>query len=360
MTAAQWPPADPALERAYKRLLRAYPPGYRRRHGREIVTTLLEMAEPGQRRPGRAETWHLIGSGIRQRFRLPAGRPLAWALAVLALLIGGSIGAAAGSWAAERTFAALPGPSAAEDMHQLVAGGAGQQASLTSHGGSRWWGPTMLGTVELGAADGWDAEQARQRLIADGWQVSVMKHPSGSAAVLDENGQTTAMRVDGDAFTAERDGLTLDVDGWNSPQAGTISTQLWASGNASLLPLIVLGGLAGMVVGWLFAAALVQRLRHSDPARVRTAALLGTAAALVLSVPAAAFYGNVVRAFEKYGNEGPTFTVHSALTPGPYWPSGPGWLTAAMFGAGVLLAAALVLVSWGRPVAATASRPVTS
>src|SRR5690349_7655803 len=98
MTTSDWPQADPALERAYRLLLRAYPGSYRRRHEREIVTTLLEMAAPGQRRPGAAEVRHLIASGIRQRFRLPAKRPLVWVAAVFALLIGGGLGAAAGSW----------------------------------------------------------------------------------------------------------------------------------------------------------------------------------------------------------------------------------------------------------------------
>ncbi len=38
-------PAGP--ERHYRRLLWAYPGPYRRRHGAEIVTTLLDMAESG-------------------------------------------------------------------------------------------------------------------------------------------------------------------------------------------------------------------------------------------------------------------------------------------------------------------------
>ncbi|WP_328473963.1 hypothetical protein OHA21_13910 [Actinoplanes sp. NBC_00393] len=355
MTTSDWPQTDPALERTYKRLLRAYPPGYRRRHGREIVTTLLEMAEPGQQRPARAEMWHLLGSGIRQRFRLPAGRPLAWALAVLALLIGGAIGSAAGSWAAERTFAALPSDSATTELQQLVAGGPGSTHITDS---SPWWGPTTLGHTEL--TGGWDAEQARQRLAADGWQVSEVQRPARDAVVIDANGQPTGVSVTDYTFTAERDGVVLDVDGWSLPQVGTVSIQLWPAGNASLLPLIVIGGLAGMLAGWLIAAALIQRLRHSDPGRVRAAAALSTLAALVLAVPAAAFYGNVVRAFENRDLDGPPFTVHSALTPGPYWPFGPEWLTAAMFGAGVLLAVAVLVVSWGRPVASPATRPVTS
>src|SRR5690349_5611077 len=98
MSVSDWPRAEPALERFYQRLLHAYPRAYRHRHGAEIVTTLLEMAPPGQRRPKPAEVWHLVASGLRQRFRVPAHRPLAVLAAVLALLAGGALGAAAGSW----------------------------------------------------------------------------------------------------------------------------------------------------------------------------------------------------------------------------------------------------------------------
>ena len=71
-----------STERHFQRLLRAYPRSYRDRRGAEILTTLLEMAEDG-RRPG----LHLVLSGLRQRFKLPAGRPLAWVAALLAAAV---------------------------------------------------------------------------------------------------------------------------------------------------------------------------------------------------------------------------------------------------------------------------------
>ena len=64
-------------ERRYRRLLWAYPRSYRDHRGAEILTTLLEMAEDG-RKPG----VHLVLAGLRQRFRLPARRPLAWVAAL--------------------------------------------------------------------------------------------------------------------------------------------------------------------------------------------------------------------------------------------------------------------------------------
>jgi hypothetical protein len=62
----------PELERRYRRLLRAYPRAYRDRRGTEMVTTLLEMAEAGEGRPGPRESAHLVLAGVRQRFRPPA------------------------------------------------------------------------------------------------------------------------------------------------------------------------------------------------------------------------------------------------------------------------------------------------
>ena len=60
-----------ALERRYRWLLLAYPGGYRRRHGEEILTTLLELGEPARRL-----AWQLLAGGLKQRLRLPARRPL--------------------------------------------------------------------------------------------------------------------------------------------------------------------------------------------------------------------------------------------------------------------------------------------
>ena len=86
------------LEQCYRRLLWAYPSDYRRRHGAEIVTTLVEMAEGGGSRPSLGTTLHLAACGLRQRFRLPARRPFAVAAAVLTAIVLGALGAAGGTW----------------------------------------------------------------------------------------------------------------------------------------------------------------------------------------------------------------------------------------------------------------------
>ncbi|MEU4426053.1 hypothetical protein AB0F81_35990 [Actinoplanes sp. NPDC024001] len=360
MTTSDWPQADPTLERAYKRLLRAYPSGYRRRHEREIVTTLLEMAEPGQQRPARADVWHLLASGVRQRFRLPAGRPLAWVFAVLALLIGGALGAAAGSWAATRTFAGVPDAAAGQALQRQIVGSPGIENHYHADSGSPWWDETAWHDTQVQGFGGWDPEQARQNLAADGWQLGEITHPPGKSATMDENGNTVELRTESNAFLAERDGVTLDIQGWTTEMYGSVTISMYPSGNAALLPLVVLGMLAGMAAGWLAAAALIQRARQGAPGRARLAVALGTLTVLALALPAVAFYGNVMRAFRYAGNDDPVFTVHSALRPGPYWPFGPEWLNLALAGAGLVLLVALVLTARVRPAPAAETQTVTS
>jgi hypothetical protein len=71
----------------------------------EMVTTLLEMAEAGRSRPGAG--LHLVLAGVRQRLRLPTRRPLAWAGALVAAVVLGAFGAAAGTWAGWQTAASV-------------------------------------------------------------------------------------------------------------------------------------------------------------------------------------------------------------------------------------------------------------
>jgi hypothetical protein len=71
-----------SLERWYRRLLAAYPAAYRRRRGDEIVSTLLESAPAGRRRPDRHEVADLVGGGLRERFGLHTRPALAAGLRV--------------------------------------------------------------------------------------------------------------------------------------------------------------------------------------------------------------------------------------------------------------------------------------
>jgi hypothetical protein len=55
------------LRRRYERLLITYPPAYRRAHGEEMLSTLLEAARPDQQLPAPREAASLVLGGLRTR-----------------------------------------------------------------------------------------------------------------------------------------------------------------------------------------------------------------------------------------------------------------------------------------------------
>ena len=345
MTAAG-PGADRRLERAYRRLLLAYPGRYRRRYAAEIVTTLLETAAPGQRRPHRADAWHLLASGLRQRFRLPTGRPLAGIAAVLITLITGAFGAAAGSWAGAQTFAPLPDPAA---IAQLVTGTGGTTAQ--THNGSSWTAPFRYSSAEV--AGTWPIEPSRQRFSAAGWQVGPVEPLDGSASSFDPaTGATIKLPVHNNEFRAEKDGIAVSVRASRVTDTGSVDTEVWAQATPAFLPLIVAGAAAGLIAGWLLAAAGAYRLQRAR--RRRVAAVVTGLAVLALVLPAVALYGNAMRAWRYAGDFSPVFTVHSALRPGSYYPFGPSWQVLALSVAGLVLAGAVYVIT--PPGAETATR----
>ena len=63
------------LQRRYRRLLHAYPKSYRHQRGDELLGTLLDLSDPGQRWPAPREARALLLGGLRMRTgadRLPA------------------------------------------------------------------------------------------------------------------------------------------------------------------------------------------------------------------------------------------------------------------------------------------------
>ncbi|MGC5054916.1 hypothetical protein ACLQ2S_26115 [Micromonospora sp. DT48] len=355
MTAA-WPSADDRLVRGYRRLLLAYPSRHRRRHGTEVVTTLLEMAEPGQRRPRLAEAVHLVASGLRLRFRLPAGRPLMALAALLTALTMGGFGAAAGSWLGAQTFADLPDDAA---LTRLVQQAGADGAERHSHStGSPWMAE---GVAVHGPLDGtWDAEQVRQRFAADGWSVSGLKPRSGGNGIFHEDESITYVPLHGAWFSATSNGLILHVDGLAPADSRFVDTGIghvvidaWPERTVAFLPLVVLGTIGGLLVGWLLAAAVAYRMVAAPPAGRRAAAALWGAALLTLALPVVALYGNVMRVFRDGSrHEGSPLTVHSAFTPGEYYPFGPQWLVLGLTVAGLTVAGLAVAVA-----AVLAARP---
>src|SRR5688572_22977596 len=105
-------PGMTRLANRFRLLLLAFPRHYRRGRGEEMLTTLLDGALPGQRRPTMRSALSVIWSGIRCRFRLRPGKFSRIAAAVTTLT-GAVFGAVLGTWAAWN-WTAGPLPSDAE------------------------------------------------------------------------------------------------------------------------------------------------------------------------------------------------------------------------------------------------------
>lgn len=346
-------------------LLLAYPGRFRRRHGPEIITTLLDDATPGQRRPRLGEAAHLFLSGLRQRFQLPAGRPITVIAAVLVALTMGAFGAAAGSWAAALTFAGLPDDAASVRLTQLAGGtSASAESSEPYHHASPWWHESVHTTTYF--AGGWDAELARQRLARDGWSVSELV-PRGGSALVAGSDITAPVKypLRGYEFSARANGVTLLVTGYVNDIPGNaadkhadVSLQISTQRTPVFLPLVSASLLAGLVLGWLLSATVAYRLRRTALARRRTAAALSAVALLTLALPAVALYGNVMRAFRDRDEPYGAMTVHSAFTPGGYYPFGPEWTILALTIAGLLAAAASIVLAGPTAAPRTTERRV--
>ncbi|MCM4078402.1 hypothetical protein [Paractinoplanes hotanensis] len=340
------------LERRYHRLLLAYPGPYRRGHGTEIVTTLLEMAPPGQTRPSASDVWHLFRSGLRQRFRLPSGRPLVWVAAVLITVVTGAFGAAAGSWVAEQTFTDLPGDAGIEALTRHAAGGGGGEFGM-DRSASPWWTTLATGGVD---APSFTPEAAQARLTADGWSVTAIRNVPMSSFTEDPvTGATIELSASGSVFEATRDGLTMQVSGHVTPEHGTISAEFWPADTGAMRPLMLAGAALGLIAGWLLTASGAYRMRALSPGRRRSVAVLTGLALVTLALPALALWVNVGRVLRP--TDRLVWTVHSAFHPGPYWSYGPKWMVLELAVVGLVLAAgAWVLLLRRHPAPA----PVTA
>ncbi|WP_433797042.1 hypothetical protein [Actinoplanes sp. CA-252034] len=339
MTGAAWPVGEARLERHYRRLLLAYPRRFRRRHGAEMVTTLVEMAEPGQTRPAARDVWHLCVSGVRQRFRLPAGRPLAWVGAVLVAVILGGFGAFVGSRAAGLSFPDLPDDARVAALTELaVPGGSGFSLDRSD---SAWKGavPNVSGVVDVPA---WTPELSRDRLAADGWRVTPVYEVPGAWSGAD--GVQTPLR--GFAFDGVRDGLHVRVGGYASPGSATVSVVLSPVDTGAVLPAVIAGGVLGFLAGWLIAAAGAHRIRRLPVVRRWAAVVVSGLAMATLVVPASALYILAARDVSLSG--GVVRVLHDAVNAGPYWSVVTPWTLVQLTVVGFGLSVAAWAVMGGR------------
>jgi len=335
--------APAAHERRYRRLLWAYPGSYRRRHGAEIVTTLLELAESGPGRPTAAQALHLVACGIRQRFRLPAGRPLAVLTAVLAAIALGALGGAGGTWLGWQT--ATPVPSG-DEVRALSAAIAGDPGEIHVYP----WKTATNGSVVAATTQGgapYSAERVRTALTSAGWRITTFTETPGGVVVDFSTNPHTEAAARFIRFAATKDGLSLTGDsmtvagGADYGIDGPIDQRLdvWADTPAALLPLAIAGLLLGVLAGWLLAAALAYRIRQLRRVHWTAVAALGAAAFTAAVFPAFDLYRNLYQVL-----------VYDSGAPNPYIVYGPSdqlpaGLVPACIGVGLLALAAAVLIT---------------
>jgi len=255
-------------------LLAAYPARLRRKHGVELIETLVEMSGSG--RPSRAEKGWLVLDGLRERFRPPTRRPFALVAATLALLIGGALGAAAGSWVGSFGYAALPDA------------GALSQRVLPQTGDDPVWGNSdtsfsISGTLPGGADARQAAEQTRQKLAAEGWQTGPLGYGDGSDGILANvhfTAQTSEAQLDVYAYPDANGAQVISISGWPKRPLGYV-------------PLTIAGTLLGLAAGWLIGVALAHRIQAAR--RPRRSTILITIG-LALAIPSAAgFVASLLR-----------------------------------------------------------------
>jgi hypothetical protein len=255
-------------------LLAAYPARLRRRHGTELIETLVELS--GSDRPTRAEKGWLVLDGLRERFRPPTRRPLALVAAVLALLIGGALGAAAGSWLGTFGYAALPDAGALGQRVLPQTGDDPVGANSDNY-------LAVSGAFPDGANAQQAAEQTRRKLAAEGWQTGPLVSGDGSDGILANV-----------HFTAQTSEAQLDVYAYPDANGSqTISISGWPKRPAAYVPLTIAGALLGLAAGWLIGVALAHRIQAAR--RPRRSTIL-TTVGLALAIPSAAgFIASLLR-----------------------------------------------------------------
>jgi len=263
-------------------LLAAYPARMRRRHGDELLDTLASMTDG---RPSRADRLHLVGDGLRERFRLPGRRPLALLTAVGAMLVGGALGLLGASWAGLQMHS--PVPAARPLAEQIL----GPEATPFRSDRERFefWITAPYREAAI--------EKSHARLTGAGWTVSPVEEHYGQGGFEARSGDLAVV-------VSEFNGEIVQVMGYPVRPA-------------SYLPL-VLGGLAlGLLTGWLTGASLAHRLSAS-PHRFPSVVVAAIGAALLL-VPVGRLYQGAYLYLTGDRGYGTGKLVHDALAWIP-WP----------------------------------------
>lgn len=285
------------------------------------------MAEDG-RRPG----LHLVLSGLRQRFKLPARRPLAWVAALLAAAVLGGFGAAAGTWIAWRTASAAPSDRELRALNATLTG-IPAEAPLY-HETAAQQGPSVAILAD-GVAD-WSASRVRDTLTGAGWRITSFQESDARTAPREDT--DTSYPAKFGVWTATSGGLRMRGDarviiGSPFTDAASYTVRVWPVEPAVLRPLTAAGAVAGLLAGWLLVAALARR---------RLATALATAGLAAATLPA-----------YRFSREAHEVMTYAYGSPAPSIVDGShgGTRTLICTLAGLLAIAAAVIVARPRPAA---------
>ncbi|MBL7253893.1 hypothetical protein [Paractinoplanes lichenicola] len=336
--------------RRYRLLLLAYPGRFRRRRGTEMITTMLELGEPS-----RSDAWHLIASGVRERFRLPSGRPFTVVGALLVTLALGMFGAAAGSWLGS------PGlPARSEVMHLVNPAVSNPMASFSHR--TSWSGraDSLNFTLAPKAQQpSWTVEDARTGLIAAGWTITEFTADPRPASITCTTDDICTFDSSSATVLAERDGLVLSgtatdflADKTGTAWIGGLTGSVVVGRGAVYLPLTIAGGLLGALTGWLLTAAFAYRIRSRPLAAVFTGVAMTVAAP-----PVWALIVNAVMLGQHLSGTGLVYTLHAALLPDSHLDGVPAWLIPACAIAAAAIAIGVLVLSTDREDLPGATRP---
>jgi hypothetical protein len=253
----------------YRRLLLAYPGWQRRERGLEMLTTLMDAALPGQRRPAPADAVDIVVGGLRSRLRPPRGlRPRAAAIvvALFAALAFSTVAArvsvstlaptpseaeavAAAATALGHTPRNEPGPVEVCPyycFHDWVDGGdevVTFDVPFDENSGVDYvtvvsWAPYGEEAAVVAAA--------RARLASAGWDV----------------GHLTVQGNGTQYFTALRAGLSMNLIATREVTVPAVNVQVEPQLPAAV-PIMAVAALpVGALVGWLLAVWVLQRRRR--------------------------------------------------------------------------------------------------
>jgi len=239
------------LERWYRRLLRAYPRHYRRYRSEEMLTTLLDGATPGQKRPTPRMAGGLILAGIRYRFRLRRD-PATRGAAVFASVICGVLVGIMASWLAwQCTKPPQPDDLRSAAIVHVAVPQAPQGQSRFFPMTSPGQGPFDDSSIEytFDGSAGPDhpslAAVARDRLRADGWSISRFRQYD-----TDRRQGVRAATV-----IAYKDGVQVRVDDY--PPGGAVRV---TRAEPMLVPVSMAAGVVlGGLLGWLVTGVVSRR-----------------------------------------------------------------------------------------------------